>query len=136
MVKKIFIAALLVFSLHSPCQAITTVEKLVDDFSGLSALEQQKLNQRLAGTNISSAGVVADISEPGLFDRFGSKLYYKITSELKTSPLKRKEFKIIYCYTDEKIFRVLSKGDTIKGYGTFMKIESGMFWIAVWLEMK
>jgi hypothetical protein len=126
----------LVCSLYSPCQAITTVEKLVDDFASLSALEQQKLNQRLEGTSVYTSTLVTEITEPGLFDRFASKLYYKVTSEIMTSPLKRKEFKVIYYYTDGKKAMAFNKGDKIKGYGTFMKIETGVFWIAVSLEMK
>ncbi|MFA5362360.1 MAG: hypothetical protein WC335_03815 [Candidatus Omnitrophota bacterium] len=136
MVKKIFIAALFVCFFYSPCRAITTVEKLVDEFAGLSVLEQQKLSERMAGTNIYSSGTVTDITEPGLFDRFAGKLYYKVTSELMTSPDKRKEYKIIYCYTDSKKALAFKLGDRIKGSGTLMKIEGGVFWAAVWLEME
>lgn len=53
-----------------------------------------------------------------------------------TSPVKKQEFKIIYCYTDGPQAMAFKSGDRIKGYGTLIKVESGMFWATVWLEMK
>lgn len=124
------------FFLEVSCCAAATVEKLVDDFAALPVVEQRQFSRRLEGTGVYSMATVSDVTEPGLFDRFGSKLYYKVTSELMTSLDKRKEFKIIYCYTDGKKAMALKHGNTIKGSGTLIKIESGVFWISVWIEMK
>ncbi len=135
MLKKTFLLALFACALYSPCEAVTSVEKLVDDFATLPVVEQRRLSDRMAGTHIYTATVAAEITEPGLFERFAKKLYYKVTSQIMTSPVKKKEFKVIYCYTNPNKALSFKKGDRIKGYGTLMKIEAGMFWVAVWLEM-